>query len=670
MAAETLQVESHLSNLSQEVPRTLWQVVDVINGVIEETHYAQSYDIYAFDLYDPNLYTTAATIFVAGVLATASGIGGGGIFVAVLMLVANFTPHQAIPLSKALIFSGAIMSFILNVQKKDARGQRLIQIELVKNIVPMALGGTLLGVMLNVYTPRAILVLCLACLLTFLSFKLIRQGMSAYKAENIARESIVDFNREIAIKSTMNQSDTVSTAASSTGSDAGRAPVPQQMNVDQPDTYFQGRNTSVRSPYAIYRDIFILLITLSLVIACGSVRHMYEGIDSQFPNYLMGAGLVWCLGVCILFRQPFMSTAVGAGELGGTETVSASFPAMAFFAGICSGLMGIGGGLIFAPFLLMSGIEPSKAVVTSATCVIFTATSTTMQYIFLGRVMIYHAIFFGIVSFLSATFGAKLVTAIKKTGRNSYLVFLVAAAVGISCVLVGFKGIKFAQEDWGGVHFHLAFGYWMAQIAAATGWKLTTSMDDIMWLSPFLATTRNSLSATIGKLGIYIVVVQCVVLAASSVVWGSDYLTKVLAEQGHAVNIHAYLLLFSGSLLSCYALYLFREWYNEKFGNGGDDDDEEDDSKDFTTKRLIIVSFLGQLDELASFTTALLGGFFAPLSLSIGCLFACIMIASMTAGALKVKFIAEIILSVPVWAIIGTVSIYNLCNGISAVIYG
>merc|ERR1711962_748063 len=291
----------------------------------------------------------------------------------------------------------------------------------------------------------------------------------------------------------------------------------------------------------------------------------------------------------------------------------------------------------------MNGIEPSKAVVTSATCVIFTATSTTMQYVFLGRVMIYHAIFFGIVSFLSAIAGTKLVHAIKKTGRNSYLVFLVATAVGISCLLVGFKGVKFAQEDWGGVHFHLAFGYWIAQIAAATGWKLTTSMDDIMWLSPFLATTRNSLSATLGKLGIYIIVVQMVVLVASSVVWGSDYLTKVLADQGHKVNIHAYLLLFSGSLLSCYALYLLREWYNEKFGDGGDEDEEESDSKDFTTKRLIIVSFLGQLDELASFTTALLGGFFAPLSLSIGCLFACVMIASMTAGALKVKFIAECI---------------------------
>merc|ERR1719239_847093 len=103
--------------------------------------------------------------------------------------------------------------------------------------------------MLNVYTPRAILVLCLACLLTFLSFKLIRQGMAAYNAENVALEQTVDFNREMAVKNTnnSNQSDTVSTAASSAGSEAG-APAPQQMNVEQPDTYFQGRNTSVRSP--------------------------------------------------------------------------------------------------------------------------------------------------------------------------------------------------------------------------------------------------------------------------------------------------------------------------------------------------------------------------------------------------------------------------------------
>lgn len=660
----SLHPPSSFSELSEQVPHTIWQVVDVINGVISETHYSATYDIYAIDFHDPSLYYTAAAIFIAGVLASASGIGGGGIFVAVLMLCANFSPHQAVPLSKALIFSGAIMSFIVNIQKRDNRGERLIQVELVKNIVPMALGGTLFGVMLNTITPRAILVLCLALLLTFLTYKLVSQGIRAYNQENVSLAQALpnlnqDFNREAAVKNLPDRAETASTASSENGRGSVGGGGVEQMQ------YFDGRSTVIRSSGAVYRDVAIMIVILAAVIVCGSIRHTMDA-TTMLPNVILALGLGACISVAVLFRQPFMSTANSIGDNFGDDYVSVSYPIMAFCAGICSGLMGIGGGLIFAPFLMLNGVDPSKAVSTSATCVIFTASSTTLQYFFLGRVMIYQALFLGVVSFLSAIAGTKLVHAIKEHGRNSYLIFLVSLAVGISCVMVGFKGIKFAQEDWSAVHFHVAFGYWIAQICAATGWKLTTSMDDIMWLSPFLAQTSNSLAKTGAKLVIYVIVVQCVVLTASSVMWGSDYASKALSEQGHNINIHAYLLLFSGSLLSCYSLYLLREWFKGE----DDEEDEEGDSKDFSTKRLIIVSFLGQLDELASFTTALLGGFFAPLSLSIGCLFACTMIASMTAGALKIQFIAKCILAVPVWAIIGTVSVYNICNGLSALING
>jgi hypothetical protein len=111
-------------------------------------------------------------------------------------------------------------------------------------------------------------------------------------------------------------------------------------------------------------------------------------------------------------------------------------------------------------------------------------------------------------------------------------------------------------------------------------------------------------------------------------------------------------------------MFLLREWYME--GDGSEDDSENDGPsvKELTIKRLIIVAFLGQLDEFASFTTALLSGFFAPLSLSIGCFFACFAIGSMCIGALKIKSVAEVILSVPVWGIIGLLSIYNISQGI------
>ena len=45
--------------------------------------------------------------------------------------------------------------------------------------------------------------------------------------------------------------------------------------------------------------------------------------------------------------------------------------------GILAGLVGIGGGLIISPFLIVMNLEPSVAVATSSTCVIFTSSSTT-----------------------------------------------------------------------------------------------------------------------------------------------------------------------------------------------------------------------------------------------------------------------------------------------------
>lgn len=210
-------------------------------------------------------------------------------------------------------------------------------------------------------------------------------------------------------------------------------------------------------------------------------------------------------------------------------------------------------------------------------------------------------------------------------------------------------------------------GLFIAKVCAATSWKFMTSCDDLMWLSPFMAQTAGKTVPTIMKLILYLCVVETVVLLASSVLWGSEALAKSMAASGHVVPIHAYLVLTSGSLLSVYSCFLFKEWYDEKFGEGADDseDDENNGIKELSYKRMIVVSFLGSMDEFASFTTALLGGLFSPLELGLGCIFACSGIAGMCLGALQFKFIADIILAVPIWLIIGTVSMVNIVNGVS-----
>ena len=55
-------------------------------------------------LADWHIFSTGLAIFFAGILASAAGIGGGGIFVALLMFLQGLSPHRAVPLSTFFFF--------------------------------------------------------------------------------------------------------------------------------------------------------------------------------------------------------------------------------------------------------------------------------------------------------------------------------------------------------------------------------------------------------------------------------------------------------------------------------------------------------------------------------------------------------------------------------------
>jgi len=57
-------------------------------------------------------------ISAALVLASAGGIGGGGILVPLFILVLHWSPRYAIPLSNITIFAGGIMNTCVNFGKR------------------------------------------------------------------------------------------------------------------------------------------------------------------------------------------------------------------------------------------------------------------------------------------------------------------------------------------------------------------------------------------------------------------------------------------------------------------------------------------------------------------------------------------------------------------------
>merc|ERR1719235_306620 len=108
------------------------------------------------------LYCSIA-IIIGDALCACAGIGGGGIIVTALMVCGMLEPYDAVPLSKAVVFFGAMCQLVLNLGKKQATAngeeKDLIDWGIVRIIVPMALTGTLLGVLLNGGTPGWLIVI-------------------------------------------------------------------------------------------------------------------------------------------------------------------------------------------------------------------------------------------------------------------------------------------------------------------------------------------------------------------------------------------------------------------------------------------------------------------------------------------------------------------------------
>jgi len=101
----------------------------------------------------------------AGILCAAGGIGGGGIYVTVLMVAGGLPVRDAVPLSKAVVFIGSISSLFLNLRKATASSDPLIDYNVCRLVVPAALVGTYVGVLLNSLVPTWAVLLVLVGIL-------------------------------------------------------------------------------------------------------------------------------------------------------------------------------------------------------------------------------------------------------------------------------------------------------------------------------------------------------------------------------------------------------------------------------------------------------------------------------------------------------------------------
>lgn len=414
-------------------------------------------------------------LFASGVLCSAAGIGGGGIYVMLLMNVGRLSPRDAVPLSKAVVFMGAAVTLVLNVSRMFFQPRKQGQDEAVlvdwnvcRLVVPTALLGTLLGVLLNAKAPDWVIVSMLTAVLAFMTVVVMRKGQEQYLKEVQALPSagadaeMPEGEREPLL------------SAGADDTEAQAAPLPAASPTAQgaaerkPVVATKDHGTVEAQTKAVkHSDVVCSISVLLVVIVGGIVRYLallcgkemrgappdtvgygckdmvlqaifshqmetwmaYPASAKFVEGFAFGLPVWTCLGAATYFGR--YVALQGGWEL---KTVL-TFQVTGAAAGLLAGLVGIGGGLIFSPFFLLMGLDPASSVATSSTCVMFTSASTTFQYLFTYRIRMSLALVYGAANLVASYFGTLLVHRLQDMARPSYITFIVATSVAISALL-------------------------------------------------------------------------------------------------------------------------------------------------------------------------------------------------------------------------------------------
>jgi len=129
----------------------------------------------------------AACFFIF--LAAGGGIGGGGVLVPTYIILLQFPPKYAIPLSNCTILGSSISNLILNVNKRHEYADRpMMDWDIMLMMEPLTIAGALVGTFINVISPPWLVTLMLVILLVSAAHRTLGKGIKKFKKETIALE--------------------------------------------------------------------------------------------------------------------------------------------------------------------------------------------------------------------------------------------------------------------------------------------------------------------------------------------------------------------------------------------------------------------------------------------------------------------------------------------------
>lgn len=364
-------------------------------------------------------------LIIGLVFSTAVGMGGGGITLPILILILNFYSHQAIPLSKAIIFSNSLIGLIMHITQRHPNKKSItIEYNLIMLAVPNLLLGTTVGVNLNNIINGTLLLIVLSIFLLLTTFKMIKNTIIFInKEQNVTTES-----KKLVINEEMkDKSNYTSNNDTNYISDRLKSQEKEDNNI-----------FPVRKIFLIALSYATFLVFILINLSKFGKNHF--GLDKCKFNYWIVYALFSFILLCIcyissknLLYQHKLRIDIGynfiESDLNWNSSLIFKIIVISFLIGILSGAVGLGGGALLSPFFLELGINPIVATHTSNFLVVFTSSSTIIQFYLLDMIVLDYAVIVWVLPILSAIVGVLSINYIIKKTNKEYPLFIIASIV-------------------------------------------------------------------------------------------------------------------------------------------------------------------------------------------------------------------------------------------------
>jgi len=406
---------------------------------------------------DPYELLCSVLIFISSLLAAAAGLGGGGVFVPLLILFSGLQPSDAVPLSQVMILCGSLVNLSVFVGQTHPEHPAASKIDYncVVLFQPMLVAGVTFGVLINKLSPNWFII---GLLLITLLIALWRSSLKAIQQYRKETESTHVSPRNL---------DSIRTESSLAN-------------------FFWLTNTN-------FRPISGIVITWIIILVAS--LHDLSVCSYEYAGYLGGVLLAMCVMTYLVsvyvikksqesdpYDDPMSPGAPEEGirasrkvpdiwqpkwhdSQGGTSV----YAIISFSAGLLGGLLGLGGGIILGPILLELGLHTEAVQATTALFVFISSSLATIQYALLSmEVYIWHyTLWYASITTIATILGQwACSTYVRRYGKYSPINFAMVAVIGFSALALGVVGSIQVYEDY---HAGLQMGFSSERLCNSKG---------------------------------------------------------------------------------------------------------------------------------------------------------------------------------------------------------